>query len=72
MITNLEFKQVNTNASLKWSTKRFGRGPIILLISAIFLIHLNDNTDTVSTANFFLFVCHQGGGHKGGILSGWK
>lgn len=31
-------------------------GPIILLISAIFLIHLNDNTDTVSTANVFLFL----------------
>lgn len=31
-------------------------GPIILLIPAIFLIHLNDNTDTVSTENVFLFV----------------
>lgn len=31
-------------------------GPIILLISAIFLIHLNDNTDTVSNENVFLFV----------------
>lgn len=31
-------------------------GPIILLIPATFLIHLNDNTDTVSTENVFLFV----------------
>lgn len=31
-------------------------GSIILLNSAIFLIHLNDNTDSVSTANVFLFV----------------
>lgn len=54
MITNLKFilLEVNTDASLKWSTERFG--PWFNYF--IFLIHLNDNTDTVSTANVFLFL----------------